>query len=546
MHANLLLEFCSRLDLKADEIRKCESLERFSLVATVLISKLKTISAGTFEEVVSAFGTSLELTVGIEDAPPLVNISPDLPKPNFNDAINAISQLPDDMDLRVRIQIQKPIIVQGLSVDLSKYHVLYYLFLENLIKLLSASLADLDEQLFINPNIPTVVVLSDTDLVCRGTFFTVVGGNHIQQLDQHLPKLTERAIQRVTYFRNIANENLNWVDFRLEKLTPIHFLCAIEGDFDNLAAIIANKLVESVIIFTANRSIIEDKNVKAFYASSEQTLELITIETPEVFKNRLDIIRLIRWLEASQKADKLLIFQNTVAREVSGEDKNQNFINFIERLPHILQESLWNYRVYLDGKITKHFEKVEEATEKVTSVSSKVSDAIDLLTKGFADTLLASVGIVILTLIASLAENKTPGLIFKVGMWIYAGYLLVFQVIYRMGHLYYSTDLTLKEGEQQIAPYRIALGTKKVDELTSFLSKRKRYFQIIFWGTVFLFILVILVITLSGALLPNVISPTNTPTPTPTVLSPTSNPVSNATATIIAMTSQAITPAITP
>lgn len=523
MLANLLMEFCSRLNIKDEDIRKSESLERFSLVATVLVSQLKVITAVNFKALTDAFGSSLELTVGVDNALPIVDVHPNQPKSNFDEAINEISLLPDEMDLRVRIQIQKPILLRELGVDLPKYHILYYLFLENLLKLLSTSLANLDKQLFISPNTPTVVVLSDADLICRGAFFTVVGETHITQINRFLPNLSDLTIQRAAYFQNIATENLNWVDFRLEKLTPIHFLCTIDKDNENFAVILANKLFESIILFTANRSIIENQNIKAFYASSEQTVELISRATPEACAKRLDIIRLIRWVEASQKTDKLIIFQNTVAREITGEDKNQNFVNFLERLPHILQESLWNYRVYLDAKITKHFEKVEEATEKVTSVSTKVSDTIDSLTKGFADTLLASVGVVILTFIASLAENKTQGLIFSVGMWIYAGYLLIFQVIYRMGHLYYSTYLAIKEGEQQLVPYRKALGTNKVNELSAFMAIRKRYFNIMFIVTVVLFLVVIAVITLSGALLPTTLH-IITPTPTLKIPSPTAGP----------------------
>ncbi len=518
MHAHLLLEFCSLLGISAEETKKRESLERFSLAISVEVHRLKSLSAKNFNDLVSTFGPALELTIGIDEVHPLIEVRPGIPAPNFVDSWNEINQLPDGMDLQVRMQIQKRFILEGYGVDFNQYHGLFYLFLENLEGLLKAPIPELDKQLYISTNTPTVVLVSDTNLICCGMLFTIIGGDNIQQLNQLLPKTSKRVIQRLEYFYSIASENLNWVDFRLERLTPIHFLCNTEGNVGDLPAILANRLLELLIVYTANRSIIKNQQIRVFYASSEQTTELVTSETTLALDKRDEIIRLITWIETSQKADKLIIFQNTVAREVTGEDPNQNFIDYIEHLPHLLREGRWNYRVYLDGKITKHFEKVEEANEKIASVTGKVSDAIDTLTKGFVDTLLASVGVVILTLIASLAENKTQGLIFKVGMWIYAGYLLIFQVIYRLGHLYYSTHLTIKEGEQQLAPYRTALGTNKVDELTAFLVKRKRYFHIMFIISVILFLVVITSIALSGALLPNSLSNLITPSPTPTLM----------------------------
>ena len=517
MHADLLLEFCSLLGISVEETKKRESPERFSITISVQVHRLKSLSAKSFIDLVSTLGDAIELTIGIDEVHHLIEVRPGIPSPDFVDKLNEIFQLPDTMDLRVRIQIQKRIILQSYGLDLNQYHGLYYLFFENLVGLLQAPLPDLDQQLFSSANTPTLVLVSDVNFLCCGMLFTVVGGDNIQRLDNFLPKPSKRVIQRLEYFHNIASENLNWVDFRLERLTPIHFFCNIVGEAENLANILATRLLELLIIYSANRSIIEKHQIKAFYASSEQTTELVTSETPLALDQRDEIIRLITWIETSQKADKLVIFQNTVAREVTGEDTNQNFYDYIDRLPHLLREARWNYRVYLDGKITKHFEKIEEANEKVASVSGKVSDAIDTLTKGFVDTLLASVGVVILTLIASLAENKTQGVIFTVGMWIYAGYLLIFQVVYRLGHLYYSTHLAIKEGEQQLAPYRTALGSNKVNELTAFLAKRKRYFYVMFIITVVLFLAVITAIALSGALLPNALSSLITPSPTPTL-----------------------------
>ena len=142
------------------------------------------------------------------------------------------------------------------------------------------------------------------------------------------------------------------------------------------------------------------------------------------------------------------------------------------------------------------------------------------------------VGVVILTLLASLAENKTQGIIFRAGMWIYAAYIFVFQVLYRMGNLYYSHSLVVRESGEQLLPFADALGAKKIQELTLSLEERKRYFRCMYWITSGLYMFVVFLIIVAGFLLPSVIAqlggadttPTLTPIPISTEPTATRSP----------------------
>jgi hypothetical protein len=523
MFASLLVKFFSYLDIQEKEIAKYESTTRFSIITKKPVSQLKKLPVSVITEIAATFGESIELSIGFENAKPLVDIKPDSPNVDIENDLLKIQSLSDTTDLRLHIQIQKDIFLREFGLPSEGCNGILYFFESNLEKLLSSSLASLDEVLFPDKDRPTVVLLTDTNVLCTGMLLAIVGGEYTKQLKKYIPRPSRRVIQRVEYFQHTREEYLNWVGFQLQNITPVHLICDFSGEVDALEKILTNRLLDLFVVYSANRSIVEKSRIRAVYASSEQTMELSTSETDLTIPKRDDIIRLITWIETSNKEDKLIIFQNTVAREITGDDQDQNYKDFIDRLSHLLREARWNYRVYLDNKITKHFEKTEEVNEKVNTMSGKLSESVDTLSKGFVDTLLASIGVVILTLIASLAENKTQGAIFTVGMLLYAGYLLVFQVIYRIGNLFFSTNLAIKEGEKQLDPYRTALGSKKVNEMTVFLDERKRYYRVVFLVTVFLFILFILIIAISGVLLPEYVSklmlasPTGTATAYPSI-----------------------------
>ncbi len=85
MHAHLLLEFCSLLGISAEETKKRESLERFSLAISVEVHRLKSLSAKNFNDLVSTFGPALELTIGIDEVHPLIEVRPGIPAPSVRE-----------------------------------------------------------------------------------------------------------------------------------------------------------------------------------------------------------------------------------------------------------------------------------------------------------------------------------------------------------------------------------------------------------------------------------------------------------------------------
>jgi hypothetical protein len=238
--------------------------------------------------------------------------------------------------------------------------------------------------------------------------------------------------------------------------------------------------------------------------------------------------RLALWPYGGRETDRLSIFQNVVARELESDDPKEDYRRFAHQLRHLLYEARWHHRVFLDGQIDKHFEQVQKAVGYVTEVAKEVSQALDSVTKTLTDALLATIGVIVLTLLASLVKNETQGIIFKIGMRAYAIYLLLFQGFYRMGSIGHSYFLLRRETDERLATYARRLGKERTDAVAFPLTRRKDQFLFWFWLTIIVYLAIIVLIWGLGDSLPpyltqlGVLSPTATPAPmSPPTATPT-------------------------
>jgi hypothetical protein len=301
----------------------------------------------------------------------------------------------------------------------------------------------------------------------------------------------------------------------------LHFLCRQKiPDQGPLDSNLTDHLLHLILLFTANRSSYEQDRFQAAYYSPERTAPL-NLERGLYPRDPGLLTRLALWpYSGPEDADRLNIFQNVLARELGSDNPTENYNIFVQHLRHLFEEIRWHHRVFVDNRIDEHFQQVKEVTEYVATVTKDVSETIDTVTKNFTDTLLATVGVIILTFLASLVEEKTEGFLFKVGMWGYAVYLLLFQIGYRMGSILHSYRLLEAETNNRLDVYTRILGKKKLSPLLEPLTDRRSQFEWWFWGTVVMYLIVVVAIWMLGSYLPSyltqqgIVSPIATPTAT--------------------------------
>lgn len=286
------------------------------------------------------------------------------------------------------------------------------------------------------------------------------------------------------------------------------------------------------MVYTANRtSYTEDHGRYSFYstyASTDQaaplSLEFEDVVAPDA---RMRLLRFARWPYEGKPTDRLIILQNVIAHSLREDDPVKNSGRLVAKLGYLLDDADRNYRIYTDGKIDKHFEAVKSLLGYITDVTKEVSNVVDSVTKGLIESLITTIGFIVATVIAALVEGKAQGPVFEIGMKAYAGYVFLFQLVYRMGSIYYSYSLLQDECDKRVAEYsdRLFLAqTSTLSNIEAPLRARRKQFDIWFWGTVIIYLVVsIALLWLSDPVHLDVlklIGPLPTLSPTP-ILAPT-------------------------
>jgi hypothetical protein len=295
--------------------------------------------------------------------------------------------------------------------------------------------------------------------------------------------------EQITHYRNAAAEYPTLVGQQLLYLTPLHFLGQWRAKDGELEQLIAQHLLNICILYTANRSTFDGKQraLESVYNSTDRTATLSLKEKPTTQISTTSLEALAKWLYSGQGTDQRTVLQNIIARQLYDDNPQTSYNSFITRAPQLLEDAKWQYQVFLDGKITKHFEELQKVIGYVTEMNKKISEGIDSVTKSLTDALLATVGVFVLTVLAALVKKETSIAIFSISMQIYAVYLL-FYALYRMGSTGHSYWLLSKEASAQLNRYQVALRVDELTDLSSPLKKRRIQFHIWFWLTVALYL----------------------------------------------------------
>jgi hypothetical protein len=426
--------------------------------------------------------------------------------PGLGAGLKVVRGVDDGLALRLEITICKECLLADLGARGEGHHSLLYLYHENLVTFMRRPAHLVDGELFDGPDRPVLVVVSDTNVRVRGPLLAISDPEGIDAARAHLGAADLGAL--LATMRGMAKERLHWSGFGLKRITPLHFLCEQQGgDAGELAAILEEQRRQLFVLYTANRASWEEGGYCAAYAGPEEVVELRML--PCAGGGLLvPSVEALRWPFEGQETDRLTLLQNVLAREIEGPGPEAHYCDLFGRLDVLLKRVYWHHRVLLDGQIDAHFELVETATRHAMDAAQAVSAQVDAVTKGVTDTLLGAVGVVVVTLLASLIKAEAEGRILQLGMWVYAGYLLFFQGGYRLGSIWHSYRLLASETEKRLELYRAKLGEERVAALSVPLARRKRQFERWFWSTAGVLGLIFLLLVALGFVAPGWVSAT--------------------------------------
>lgn len=523
MHTTHLLDFLAtlgvmRTSLSPDD-REIEAVDRYTLLLDRPVSALGKMTPGACEALVSAFGAAITLLVGDSELPTLEirqgQLPPDLPQRIARAQASATSG-------PLRIDIDKRVLFASLIADKGELQGRYFLFTENLLRFLGSPLTELDSPLLAGDR-PIFLIVGDSNASYIGQALTIIGETQFDDLPARSATFSEQFRIRIARYRHAAEEQLSWVGFQLQHLTPLHFLCERRGDGDpRLTSIIARQLFHSAVLYSANRASATERGYEATYASSDRTVSLHLLQDDMPTVDHRSLVRFALWpYESGYGFDRLTVLQNVIARELDDSHGQPNITIFSARLDNLLAEARWNYRTFIDRRIDQHFVQLQGAKDYVAETTKKVAEAVDSVTKGLTEALLATLGVIVAALLAALAKPQEEGHIVETTMRLYALYLIV-QAVLRFGSVLHGIILLRRETTARLGDLRLVLGARNIATISKPL--RWRWWQFGIWLAVTVALFIMLGVGVLRWVPRYVRSAALTPTPAPTIVVPTPRP----------------------
>jgi len=275
-------------------------------------------------------------------------------------------------------------------------------------------------------------------------------------------------------------------------VTPLHFMCRPTADQSEpvdsrLEICIRRMLFHSSLLYTADRTERRDDVLTSTFTGSEGTAEVHL--SPDL--NGLgdgDLVRFARWPYMSMADDRLNVLRTVMVRELRGRAES-NYETLTAKLRKILEEARWHYRLFINERIDDHFRQIKEVSDYISSTTRRINNWVESMTSNLVNTLLATLGLVLVTILGSLFKQDDPPInLIEIGLTVYALYILVLPDLYRVSNTLHSYILLMAELSGRKNEFIARLGFEKVTEKMNSIRLRKWQFWIWFVVTFLLYV----------------------------------------------------------
>lgn len=461
--------------LAVSDLAAAESGSELNHVFHVTGAKAAAVPDATLFQVVDEYGDAIRIefrTDGLVELP----VAPGLTAAGIATFRANVAASPE---LEMAIRVNKPAMLQSL-LDEPSPHAILFLFGAALDAILRSGLRRVDSELWTGRDGQLIILVLDTDIELRGPCLTVLGGAHLPAVVSvnQLPSLAPAALRRVAALRDRL---VGWDEPFATNLTPWHFT-ATGAASTQLRELLDARLVDMTLLFICDRARrlqppesgpirveFRGRDHVAFVPFDER-LPLTGVTTDR----REAMLRAVDWtfqLDAiveqrpDWSADRLPFLQTRVAQVLEGRPEGERLQGFTTALPSVIEGVEWNWKAFVEDKVSGYLDQVKELEEIVTDTTDKVSGVMGDLIKALSDTMLAAVGVLIGTFIAAAFDTPFNDTVFRIGVLTYAAYVALFPGA--TGLFSASRQLTRAEGSfnYRRRSFSTALGEERVEQI---------------------------------------------------------------------------------
>ncbi len=471
----------------------------------------------TLNALCAAYGEALRLVFRLADLP-LFELRPPAPVEagafaRFQEDARALPLL--TLDLR----LDKQALLRGLPGAIGQLELAYlFLFPVTLTNYLQkAALPDL-EVLYGSPQAgepvqPLRLLMPGSDILLEGPLLAIAGGTHVEAL-RGAPAPADVAARAANCHR-VAVKELRWESPWLRLLTPYHLQVASSGfDVRPEARVLRAHLVNILILYLAERTVSgRDGRVSTFAGSTRGVAvhHLSTAGSADVPAGQVrQLFALFEWAYAPEWADgeRLALTQIAIVRALADAEPVDRVALLLKSAGGILDELRWSWKELLENRVGEYVEQVQQVENFVSETASAYAGQVNDMVKSLSDTMLAAVGVVIASLLASIFQTPFSASVLRVGLLAYAGYVLAFPLLYNMSNQWSRRAALERDFAFRRARYEQRLLPERVREIMGDeVNVSRTRFERWFWVTAALYLLVIIVTVAAALVAPALIRP---------------------------------------
>lgn len=345
----------------------------------------------------------------------------------------------------VQFTIEKLDLIQQLAGGPLSAEVAVYLTTPAAEHALRRGLASIEQRVWEHTDRRLLVVLLDADCDRTGDCITVLGrpDGHRLRAAAAEPSHPEEKLERAPKLRA---RYVTWEHPWTHVFTPWHFRMPGIAD-ETIGRIIDSCFVRLAVLYTCDRArakAVDGAGTPLIVADFRGGAHVAAItideaeEVPGATAERLSAVgSLVSWcyqFDAGEDtpdwtADRLPFIQTKVAQALEGRDERDRLAGFVATMPDLHAGVTWHWKAFIEGKVSDYLDRISNLEDAVAETVDKHANRAAELVESMNKTMLAAVGVLIGTFIASAFSSKFNEDLFAFGMYTYGVYVLLFPLI---------------------------------------------------------------------------------------------------------------------
>lgn len=472
-----LMALAAAAGLSQDAVLQSETSSRLNVEADISASALSGFSNGLLTPMIADWGDDFEFHISSSGIRPF-DVTSSQFNPSDLDVLRGDLQALPKATLQVRLTVHKQQFLNRRFPATDAHYVLY-VFSRNLYRALQGKLKEVEDIFFPNGVMQCQCFILEHSAELNGRHLSI---RHDLQAGSPPKVLKTRYREQIADVQQKRLDNVRWLDFDTS-LTPLHFTVEGEAQENDLKSLIGRVQYALIILYLAESARSVTGGSLAIFPGPSRTELLIPRPQPVDPVNNELLIRIFVWCYSERTSDKLDIARNTIS-SLLGADKSQNY-----DLLHKNAQRMWNasrstYLTLVRDLVAKHFDKLKQVQDYVTSISSDLGAKVSNIVSTLIANTLAAIGVVLGAFVAYAfdASNKIKPEVFRFGLFVYGVYILAFPFTYSL-LLNNLTDYIIlkRDFKRRLEVFEKALGLPSL--LTSagvIVKSRSRHFWVVF------------------------------------------------------------------